>query len=144
MSSDSSTLADAWLRLWSPTINMPGSGSIGGFNYHPYTTWEAPFSGNQAVEQGVYREVASPGRQLGKLTDAVLELADALAKSNAEIANSESLKKLREMDESVKAVKGRIEESTAEKAEKILDELRATDSQTLKRLLAKYSTAMAN
>lgn len=142
MSSSSSTLADAWLRLWSPTINMPGSGSIGGFNYHPDTTWEAPslFSGNRTVEAGVYREVASPGKQLGKLTDVVLELADALSKIDTSVKNSECLQKLRELNNDIEAVKGRIEDSAAKQAEAMLDELFANDPDTLKRLLEKYDT----
>lgn len=143
MSANSSSVADAWLRLWSPTINLPGSGSIGGFNYHPYTTWEAPslFTGNQMVESGVYREVASPGKQLGKLTDVVLELADALAKIDADVKNSECVRNLRELNNDIKAVKGRIEESAAKQAEAVLDELLATDPDALKRLLEKYETA---
>ncbi|HET8710717.1 MAG TPA: hypothetical protein VFM32_05035 [Spongiibacteraceae bacterium] len=138
MSSD--TLADAWLRLWSPTINMPGSGSIGGFNYHPYTTWQAPFSGNQTVELGVYNEVASPGKQLGKLTDAVLELATILEHVDPKIKGATRLSELRELDNRIKSVKERIEKSAEKQAEKMLDELRTNDPETLKRLLAKYST----
>ncbi|HEY3699213.1 MAG TPA: hypothetical protein VGK97_07765, partial [Spongiibacteraceae bacterium] len=91
--SSSDSLTDAWLRLWSPTINLPGSGGIGKFNYHPYTTWGAPtlFSGNEAVEQVVYRDVATPGRQLGKLTDVVLELVDELTQRDSKIAGSDSV-----------------------------------------------------
>lgn len=138
----SDTLADAWLRLWSPTINMPGSGSLGGFNFHPYTTWD--ISGDQAVELSVYRDVASAGRQLGKLTDVVLQLADALARSDREIAGSECLRELREMDAEIKAVKERVEESAAKKAEKTLDDLRKSDPAAFKLLLAKYGEARAN
>lgn len=144
MSSNPNTLADAWLRLWSPTINMPGSGSIGGFNYHPYTTWESPalFRGNQTVEFGVYREVASPGKQLGKITDAVLELANALAKIDASILDAEGVQKLRELDGAVKTVKDRIEESAVKEAEKILDELCETDPDSLQRLLKEYGAKL--
>lgn len=140
MSSNSDSIADAWLRLWSPTINLPGSGSIGGFNYHPYTTWEAPslFSGNQAVEAGVYREVASPGRQLGQLTDAVLEIAKALAETNPAILNGDAVKKLSDLRDEVETVKSRIEDSAANRAEKILNELRDNDPDALLRLLDKF------
>ncbi len=140
MSSNSSTLADAWLRLWSPTINLPGSGSIGGFNYHPYTTWEAPslFRGNPVVEQGVYREVASPGKQLGAITDAVLALAEALAKNGTDLSNAEPIKKLRELDDEIKTVKSRLESSATKQAETMLDELQKSDPAALQILLQKY------
>lgn len=139
MSANSNTLADAWLRLWSPTINLPGSGSLG-FNYHPYTTWDAPslFSGNQMVEAGIYREVASPGKQLNSIIDVVLELADALSKIDAHVSDSECVKKLRKLSNDIETVKGRVEESAAKQAEKILDELLANDPDALKLLLEKY------
>ena len=141
MSSSSSTLADAWLRLWSPTINMPGSGSLGRFTYQPYTTWEAPalFRGNEAVEHVVYRDVASPGRQLGKLTEVVIELAEALAKKDSAIANSESVKKLKDMAASIGSIKVLVEDNTATAAKELLDKLKATDEEKLKALIKEYS-----
>lgn len=139
MSSD--TLTDAWLRLWSPTINLPGSGGIGKFNYHPYTTWTAPtlFSGNEAVEQVVYRDVASPGRQLGKLTDVVLELVDELTQRDSKIAESENVKKLIAMSAKIKSIKDVVEDNTAASAKELLEKLKATDNETFKALIKEYA-----
>ncbi len=142
MSSD--TLTDAWLRLWSPTINLPGSGGIGKFNYHPYTTWTAPtlFSGNEAVEQVVYRDVASPGRQLGKLTDVVLELVDELSQRDSKIAESENVKKLIAMSAKIKSIKDVVEDNTAASAKELLEKLKATDNETFKALIKEYAALM--
>lgn len=142
MSSD--TLTDAWLRLWSPTINLPGSGGIGKFNYHPYTTWTAPtlFSGNEAVEQVVYRDVASPGRQLGKLTDVVLELVDELTQRDSKIAESENVKKLIAMSAKIKSIKDVVEDNTAASAKELLEKLKATDNETFKALINEYAALM--
>lgn len=142
MSSD--TLADAWLRLWSPTINLPGSGGIGKFNYHPYTTWTAPtlFSGNEAVEEVVYRDVASPGRQLGKLTDVVIELVAELAKRDSKIADSESVKKLIAMSSKIKSIKEMVEDNTVSAAKELLDKLQATDNEAFQALIKAYTASL--
>jgi hypothetical protein len=124
----SSTLADAWLRLWSPTINFPGSGSIGRFNYHPNTSWDASlYRGDQNVEQLVYRDVASPGRQLGKLTEVILELADALAKIDSDIAASTHVAELRGMADHVEEIKQAVKTSAEDAAREALEKLKALD-----------------
>jgi len=136
----SETLADAWLRLFSPTINLPGSGSIGGFSYHPYTTWEAPtlYRGDQNVEQMVYREVASPGKQLGKLTEVVLELADAIAKLDSNIAGSENVRELKCMCEQVEAIKQTVNASAETAAKDALEKLKSVDPKKLNQLLKQF------
>ena len=137
------SLTDAWLRLWSPTINLPGSGGIGKFNYHPYTTWGAPtlFSGNEAVENVVYRDVATPGRQLGKLTDVVLELVDELTQRDSKIADSDSVKKLMAMSEKIKSIKAVVEDNTAAAAKELLDKLKVTDNERFKELIKAYAAS---
>lgn len=142
--SSSDSLTDAWLRLWSPTINLPGSGGIGKFNYHPYTTWGAPtlFSGNEAVENVVYRDVATPGRQLGKLTDVVLELVDELTQRDSKIADSESVKKLIAMSEKIKSIKEVVEDNTAAAAKELLDKLQATDNEAFNALIKEYAASI--
>lgn len=136
----SETLADAWLRLFSPTINLPGSGSIGGFSYHPYTTWEGPavYRGDQNVEQMVYREVASPGKQLGKLTEVVLELADAMAKLDSSIAESENARELKCLCERVESIKQTVNVNAEATAKDALEKLKAVDPEKLRQLLKQF------
>lgn len=134
-------LADAWLRFFSPTFNLPGSGSIGRFSYHPYTTWEATalFRGDGQVEQQVYREVASPGRQLGRLTEVVLELAAALAKLDRDIAASPNIAALQQMAQSVEGIKQNLRDDAGTAAREALEHLKATDEDEFRRLLRRYS-----
>jgi hypothetical protein len=136
----SETLADAWLRLFSPTINLPGSGSIGGFSYQPYTTWEAPtlYRGDQNVEQLVYRDVASPGKQLGKLTEVVLELADAVAKLDSDIATSENVRELKCLSERVEAIKLTVNVNAEAVAKEALEKLKAVDPEKLSQLIKQF------
>ena len=59
--------------------NMPLSGDVKDIS--PVTSWFSPqyefnIAGNAALERQVIMKVASYGKQLGKLTNAVLELAD--------------------------------------------------------------------
>ena len=141
MSSES--LTDAWLRLWSPTINMPGSGSIGRFNYHPYTTWGAPtlISGNEAVEQVVYHDIATPGRQLGRLTEVVLELVEELGKLDSRIAESENVKKLVAMSDKIKSIKETVEDTSVAAAKEALEKLKAMDEKAFDALMKEYAAS---
>jgi len=59
--------------------NMPLSGDVKDIS--PVSSWFSPqyefnIAGNAALEKQVITKVASYGKQLGKLTNAVLELAD--------------------------------------------------------------------
>ncbi|MDC8829250.1 hypothetical protein [Alteromonas gilva] len=59
--------------------NMPLSGDVKDIS--PVTSWFSPqydinIAGNAALEKQVITKVASYGKQLGKLTNAVLEIAD--------------------------------------------------------------------
>ena len=66
----------AWpwmMPVWSilsPTVNIDVRAD--NWDYAPMTEWG---EGDLVVEDRVKREVATPGRQLGILSDAVLELA---------------------------------------------------------------------
>ena len=142
--SSTDTLTDAWLRFWSPTFNLPGSGSIGSFSYNPNTTWGAPslFSGNEIVEQAVYRGVATPGRQLGCLTDVVLELVEELTKLDNKIAGTDSVKKLKVMSMQIEKIKVAIEDNTVACVREGLDKLKDTDKDTFNALIKEYATSI--
>ncbi|HEY3698323.1 MAG TPA: hypothetical protein VGK97_03260, partial [Spongiibacteraceae bacterium] len=98
--------------------------------------------GNEAVEQVVYRDVATPGRQLGKLTDVVLELVDELTQRDSKIAGSDSVKKLIAMSEKIKSIKEVVEDNTAAAAKELLDKLKATDNETFNALIKEYAASI--
>ena len=127
---------DAFFRLFSPTIKFPGSGDIGGFNYSPNTSWEAPalFRGNGLIEQAVYREVASPGTQLGVLIDAV----KAIAAQNPALADNEAIKKLNSLGDQIHKTKTSVRENSDQTLRNELDHLKKTDNDRLQSLLKDY------
>jgi hypothetical protein len=79
---------ESYFRFFSPTfkfpdsLKLPGSGSFGSFNFQPNTKWESPalFRGDELVESRIYSEIASPGKQLGKISELVLQLADTVTR----------------------------------------------------------------
>jgi len=93
-------VSDSFFRFFSPTfkfpesVKLPGSGSFGSFNYHPNTKWEAPalFRGDEQVENRIYSEVASPGKQLGKISELVVHLADTVIRLEEKISALEQKK----------------------------------------------------
>lgn len=137
------SLTDAWLRFWSPTFNLPGSGGIGSFNYHPNTTWGAPtlFSGNEIVEQAVYRDIATPGKQLGRLSDVVRALIDELSKMDSKIADAESVKKFKEMSKQIEKIKAAVEDNTVVAVKEGLEKLKHTDKDAFDALMKEYAVS---
>jgi hypothetical protein len=75
----------AWTAPWSAAsawmeaVRQSGAIQADAWDYAPVTTWFSPnvtiYAGDPKIEERIFRAIASPGRQLGKLTDAVLELA---------------------------------------------------------------------
>ena len=127
---------EALFRLFSPTIKFPGSGDIGSFRYAPYTQWEAPalFRGNEQVEQAVYRDVASPGTQLGALIDAVM----VLAAQHASLADDPAIGKLREICDSVNEKKTEICKRTEKNLRREMDWLATNSPDSLQAILKDY------
>ena len=89
------------------------------------------YAGNPAVEREVVGDVASFGRQLGILSDAVLEIAgDAHA--------GPAVTRLRKLADDVEAVKKRRRASAASEARDALRALDKVDPAALARLLAEF------
>jgi hypothetical protein len=144
---------DSWLRLFSPTIKFPdnirypGGGDIGGFVYQPQTQWGAPSlsMGDAQTEYRVYSEVATPGKQLGKLTDAVLALAGMVEAMQREGDSEmpEAIAELKRMATSIEQVKTDAREIAERNARANLEKLACSDRERLKRLLDEYGHRLA-
>ena len=67
-----------WFWIWAPRLNMPWSGDVAQ-EIEPTTSWFfrgiRPGSGDAAIEEQAF-DVASYGRQLGLITDVLLDLAE--------------------------------------------------------------------
>ena len=128
------------IRWLSPTINLPASGDIGSFNYHPDTQWQAPsiWRGDAQVETRVFKEVASPGSQLGTLLDALQVVVSVLEKQSPELSKDEALVRLTKLADEVKTAKAEAVNETEISLEKALDKLAQTNKAALKRLVGRY------
>lgn len=124
-----------WFTFWSnPWFKFPLSGNVTQ-DIAPVTSWFSPqlelnFAGDQKVESQVVTEVASYGKQLGLLTEAVLELAEG--------RSSVSVDKLRELANQIEQIKSRQQQKLNEEVRADLARLKQQDPSGFKALLAQY------
>lgn len=124
-----------WFDSWLNLFRAPLSGDVTQ-DYAPVTSWWSPqlefnFAGNQKVEAEVVRNVASYGKQLGILTEAVL----ALGEGN----DSSEIKRLRAQAEKIHEVKRRHAGATAAELKDRLDEFREKDPEAFEQLIAEFA-----
>lgn len=91
---------------------------------------QVSYAGSPAIERDVVESVASFGKQIGILSEAVLELA-------AE-HDGEKVGRLRELVQRVEEVKSRHRSTVRRDAEDALDRLGRLDQDELKGLLRRY------
>lgn len=129
----------SWFSLFTPTIQLPASGDVD-FNYAPYTKWEAPafFRGNEQVETRAYSEVASPGRQLGWLMEAVLALAAKDGIEGQKLRDMPALSQLKDCYDEIEKIKAAHKEQTEKHARELLNRLKEQDPDLLKRVIDDY------
>jgi hypothetical protein len=94
-----------WLWLWAPQFHFPWGGNVAQ-DIHPDTNWFSrtipPNAGDADIERIAF-SLASYGKQLGWLTEAVLAMAEASAPNSAE--GQEALQRLRDLKHAIDAVK---------------------------------------
>lgn len=110
-----------WLWLWAPQTHFPLSGSVAQ-HIEPKTFFDAipPAAGDGRIEQRVFGEVATYGRQIGLLTEALLDLTEHGAPASAE--GTTAIRRLQEIRQAVERIK---EEETAASAEQVESWFRA-------------------
>jgi hypothetical protein len=129
-----------WLWFWAPRFQFPFSGAMSQW-VEPDTNWFfsaiQPQSGNGELEKKIF-DVASYGRQLGRITDVLLSLAspDAIKPEDAH----KSLAELRKDYRNIEALKSEHKKQLSQEAIALLEKLRATDPEELRRLLVKFSS----
>ena len=94
------------------------------------------YAGNPRIEKDVVEKVASYGRQLGILTEAVLSLAGDPPKDG-----EDPLARLREMDAKIEALKTLNKASLAEQAEAAMKRLAKAEPDAALRIAAVYAKA---
>jgi hypothetical protein len=118
-----------WLWFWAPQIHLPWSGAVSQ-NIEPRTAWFAQHipadAGNASIEAQV-TELASYGKQLGMLTEALIGVADQAPPADRK--TQEAIARLRELQSSIDTIKAREYANTAERLVKDFQDLQRRGGQ---------------
>jgi hypothetical protein len=123
-----------WLFPWWGLLKGPLSGDVTQ-DISPINSLLSPqvefnFAGNRRIESEVMADVASYGKQLGILSEAVLEIADG--KSGKAVA------RLQKLANQIDKVKSQHEDRLEQKVKNDLDQLKEKNPKALERLLKEY------
>jgi len=117
------------MQPWFPfTFNFP-SGDVGLSNWFSSNV-NVTYAGTPEIEREVVERIASFGRQLGILTEAVLEIAAGVG--------GEKVERLRNLNQEVDAVKQRHRSELRRDAKEAIERLARSDAGELRSLLARY------
>jgi hypothetical protein len=131
-----------WLWIYAPQTSWPWSGAVTqGFTLDSFFRAIAPGAGVPDIEQRVF-EQASYGKQLGWLTDVVVDAIDGAALRAPEARAS--FASLRELHGKIERIKAEHGADSADAAIALLDRLAAESPDQLRRILARYAGAIAS
>lgn len=102
---------------------------------NPVTSWWSPqfefnFAGDRKIESKIVAEVASYGKQLGLLSEALLEVAAG--------EQGDAVAKLKEINQKVEQIKREHKSKLEEQLKRDLNYLNRKDPEALRRLLNEY------
>jgi hypothetical protein len=124
---------DYWREML-PLLNvrMPASGDVN-MNYNAWTNWgiSASEAGDPIIESEIFSNVAMPGKQLGKLTEAVLALAEAIGQDG----QLEAIGELKKLATKIETKKQSLHRVAKESAESVLGRLKDVDPEAYRRLI---------
>jgi hypothetical protein len=125
---------------WAPVVYYPWSGGVSQAiapNTHWFFDSIAPGGGNSRIEQRVFEEVASYGKQLGLITEVLLDTADEKTLGEK---GRQSLARLKEIAERIESIKDQERHTKYERLRDSLIALRMSDRNTFDALLAEVGT----
>ena len=115
-----------WFFFWAPQLTMPFGGSVAQ-RIEPDTNWffaGIPASaGDPAIERKAF-DVASYGRQLGLITEVIMDLAAQAPPTTAQ--GRKSLQRLREIQARIEEVKEHDAIDVLEQIDSLLERLKTT------------------
>ena len=104
-----------WLWLWSPQMNLPWSGDVAQ-EIEPTTSWFfrgiRPAAGDAEIEEKAF-SIASYGKQLGLITEVLIDVAEQVGTRSAE--STESMNRLQLIRDAIDQIK------TVERASRVSD-----------------------
>jgi len=130
--------------LFPPLVDFrfPAGGDMN-MDFHPWTNWgdADPNAGNPRIEDVIFRNVALPGRQLGRLIDAVCVLINVAGidpdnlDCQLDKKGIEAIKDFRSMADDIERHKKVLKETMLSQARRALERLKASDQPAYERLL---------
>jgi hypothetical protein len=116
---------DSWLRMFSPAID-----------------WHLPASGDVTMDYKprIFHEIALPGKQLGKLIEAVLALAERIEQGQPEVLKSlegecQAINDLRRLNTDIQCRKEQLQGTLKGRATQALDDLQRGDRESYRSLI---------
>ena len=124
-----------WMNPWLYAFKAPWSGDVDQ-NIAPVTSWFSPelefnFAGSKAIESEVVAQVASYGKQLGMLSEAVMEIAEGKP--------GQSLKDLKKLMTEIDKIKDKHKEALSAKTRSMLDDLKKEDPESFNKIIKEYT-----
>ena len=130
-----------WLLLWSPHLYFPWSGNVAQ-RIEPNWFFDSINSdaGNGRIEKKAF-DVASYGRQLGLLTEVLIELAEKQVPLSPEAAKS--LARLKDIQGQIETIKQKEASSSADDIEKRVRQLKKSNSAEFARLSVRLRSLLS-
>lgn len=121
--------------FWQQIVRLPLSGEVDQHIAPSFfsTNINVRGLGEPKLEQQIFTEVATYGKQLGELTDVVLSLAEAV-----NLTDCKSLQELKAIARGVEMKKQEYRESAQQRAVRAPQELADSDPDGLWRLISSY------
>ena len=124
-----------WSLLWAPQVYLPWSGDILQ-RIDPSTNWFSDMirsdAGNAEIEKKAF-EIASYGKQLGLITEILIDIAEQVTPKTD--AGRESLRRLKGIREQIESMKTYDTERLAERARESMEALRSRRPEAYQELL---------
>lgn len=133
-----------WIVFWAPHLYFPWSGSVAQ-RIEPDTNWFfgsiAPDAGDATIEKKAF-DVASYGRQLGLITEVLIDLAEKVAPESQEA--KESFARLKDIKARIDGLKHDDAASLARDIELRLERLKRVHKADYPRLRAQFRRALGD
>jgi len=132
-----------WFFFWAPQLTMPFGGSVAQ-RIEPDTSWFfgaiAPGAGDPALERKAF-DVASYGRQLGLITEVLVDLAAQSPPATAR--GRKSLRRLQDIQARIEALKERDAADLLEQIDGLLERLKKAHPERLAAARERVALALA-
>lgn len=132
-----------WLVFWAPQLHFPFGGSVAQ-RIEPNTNWFfdsiARTAGDPTIERKAF-EVASYGRQLGLISEVLIDLASNTAPQTAQA--KKSLVRLREIQSRIEALKERDASDLAQEVTALVAALKRSHKDQFPRIRRDIERALA-